>query len=79
MGRTKTILTGFPVPGQTTVYDASQTIDLENVPLNGGILVKTLVVSVDPYLRGKMRDASIESYSVRLAFHLSFSCHSHTS
>ncbi|KAF8904154.1 hypothetical protein CPB85DRAFT_1538295 [Mucidula mucida] len=43
--------------------DASQTIDLENVPLNGGILVKTLVVSVDPYMQGKMRDASIESYS----------------
>ncbi|KAF9027321.1 hypothetical protein BDZ89DRAFT_1039558 [Hymenopellis radicata] len=55
--------TGYPVPSQTMVHDTSQTIDLESVSLHGGILVKTLVVSVDPYLRGKMRDASIESYS----------------
>ncbi|KZP04315.1 NAD-P-binding protein [Athelia psychrophila] len=55
--------TGFPVPGKTTVYDASQTIDLENVPLNGGFLLKVLVVSIDPYLRGKMRDATVKSYS----------------
>ncbi|PBK87212.1 NAD(P)-binding protein [Armillaria gallica] len=54
---------GYPEPGKTTVYDTTQTIDLENVPLNGGILIKTLVLSVDPYLRGKMRDPSIESYS----------------
>ncbi|KAF8909589.1 alcohol dehydrogenase [Mucidula mucida] len=57
------IPTGYPVPGQTLVHDTSQTIDLESVPLHGGILVKTLVVSVDPYLRSKMRDASIQSYS----------------
>ncbi|KAF9247116.1 NAD-P-binding protein [Melanogaster broomeanus] len=57
------IPTGYPIPGQTTVYDASQTIDLENTPLNGGFLVKTLVVSIDPYLRGRMRDASTKSYN----------------
>ncbi|KAK0231950.1 hypothetical protein EDD85DRAFT_849396 [Armillaria nabsnona] len=57
------IILGYPEPGKTTVYDTTQTIDLENVPLNGGILIKTLVLSVDPYLRGKMRDPSIESYS----------------
>ncbi|KZP17720.1 NAD-P-binding protein [Athelia psychrophila] len=55
--------TGYPVPGKTTVYDASQTIDLENVDLNGGLLLKVLVVSVDPYLRGKMRNAAVKSYS----------------
>ncbi|GJE91329.1 NADP-dependent oxidoreductase [Phanerochaete sordida] len=55
--------TGYPEPGKTTVYDDSQTIDLESVPLNGGVLVKILVVSVDPYLRGKMRDSSVKSYS----------------
>ncbi|KAI0649878.1 NAD-P-binding protein [Trametes meyenii] len=54
---------GYPEPGKTTVYDASQTIDLDNAPLNGGFLVKVLVVSVDPYMRGKMRDAKIKSYS----------------
>ncbi|KAF9523394.1 alcohol dehydrogenase [Crepidotus variabilis] len=53
----------FPVPGQTTVYDESETIDLEDVPLNGGVLIKTLDLSIDPYLRGKMRDPSIKSYS----------------
>ena len=48
------------------MYDESETIDLENVPLNGGFLVKLLVLSIDPYLRGKMRDASKKSYSVRV-------------
>lgn len=47
------IPSGYPIPGQTTVYDVSQTIDLENVALDGGLLLKTLVVSVDPYLRGR--------------------------
>ncbi|KAJ7465352.1 hypothetical protein B0H11DRAFT_2307976, partial [Mycena galericulata] len=46
---------GYPIPGETTVYDASQTIDLDTHPLNGGFLVKTLVLSVDPYMRGRMR------------------------
>lgn len=56
---------GYPEPGKTTVYDESETIDPDTVPLNGGFLVKTLVLSIDPYLRGKMRDPSIKSYSVR--------------
>ncbi|GJE91334.1 NADP-dependent oxidoreductase [Phanerochaete sordida] len=55
--------TGYPEPGKTTVYDETETIDLDNAPLNGGFLVKTLVLSIDPYLRGKMRDASVKSYS----------------
>ncbi|KAJ6559477.1 alcohol dehydrogenase [Mycena vulgaris] len=33
----------------------TQTIDLETVPLNGGFLIKTLVLSVDPYFRGGIR------------------------
>ncbi|EPS99452.1 hypothetical protein FOMPIDRAFT_1124261, partial [Fomitopsis schrenkii] len=52
-----------PEPGKTTLYDDSQTIDLDTVPLNGGFLIKTLVLSIDPYLRGKMRDPSVKSYS----------------
>lgn len=59
-----TVLAGFPEPGKTTIYDDSETIDLDNAPLNGGFLVKTLVLSIDPYLRGKMRDPSVKSYSV---------------
>ncbi|KAL6298349.1 alcohol dehydrogenase [Sparassis latifolia] len=57
------IPTGYPEPGKTTVYDTSQTIDLENVSLKGGSLVKVLVLSSDPYLRGRMRDVTIPSYS----------------
>ncbi|KAJ7200281.1 hypothetical protein B0H12DRAFT_547447 [Mycena haematopus] len=53
----------FPVPGETTVQDTTQTIDLDSVPLNGGFLIKTLVLSVDPYMRGKMRSPDIKSYS----------------
>ncbi|KAJ6506916.1 alcohol dehydrogenase [Mycena sanguinolenta] len=53
----------FPVPGETTVHDTTQTIDLETVALNGGFLVKTLVISVDPYLRGRMRSPEKKSYS----------------
>ena len=44
---------GYPVPGKTTIYDASQTIDLNTVPLNGGFLLKTLALSIDPFMRGK--------------------------
>jgi hypothetical protein len=46
-------------------YDESQTIDLEAAPLGGGFLVKTLALSLDPYMRGRMRDAGQKSYSVR--------------
>ncbi|ESK84540.1 NAD-P-binding protein [Moniliophthora roreri MCA 2997] len=60
--------TGYPEPGKTTVYDTSSAIDLDNVPLNGSVLLKTLVLSADPYLRGRMRDAKEKSYN--LAFTL---------
>ena len=47
------------------MYDDSQTIDLECVPLDGGFLVKVLALSIDPYMRGRMRDPAKASYSVR--------------
>lgn len=47
--------TGSPVPGKTTVHDVSQTVDLENAPLDGGFLLRVLVVSIDPYMRGKSK------------------------
>ena len=59
------LLTGLPEPGKTTVYDESQTIDLETAPLNGGFLTKVLALSIDPYMRGRMREPSKKSYSVR--------------
>ncbi|KAF8157829.1 alcohol dehydrogenase [Crassisporium funariophilum] len=58
----KSIPEGFPEPGKTTVFDGSQKIDLENVPLNGGFLLKVLELSVDPYMRGRMRDPKKDSY-----------------
>ncbi|TCD60377.1 hypothetical protein EIP91_010258 [Steccherinum ochraceum] len=56
----KEIASGFPEPGKTTAYDETQTIDLEKVPLKGGMLVKILYISIDPYLRFRMRDPKEE-------------------
>ncbi|TFK33617.1 hypothetical protein BDQ12DRAFT_690946 [Crucibulum laeve] len=54
---------GFPEPGKTVVYDTSENIDLDTVPLNGGFLLKTLDLSIDPYMRGRMRAPEKKSYS----------------
>ena len=43
-------------------YDASQEVDLDVVDLDGGILIKTLYLSIDPYMRVRMRDPEIKSY-----------------
>jgi hypothetical protein len=56
--------TGYPEPGKTTVYDTKETIDVQTVELKGGFLVKTLELSVDPYMRGRMREATPGSYAV---------------
>ncbi|KAG6872032.1 hypothetical protein C0995_013724, partial [Termitomyces sp. Mi166 len=58
--------TGYPIPGETTVYDDSKRIDIEGTPLNAGtgFILKTLVLSVDPYLRGRMYEPEIiKSYA----------------
>jgi hypothetical protein len=41
-------------PGKTLVYEASSVIDLENAPLNGGFLLKTLVLCIDFYMLPRM-------------------------
>jgi NADPH-dependent curcumin reductase CurA len=58
--------TDYPVPGETLVVDNNQTIDIDNAPLNGGVLFKILALSVDPYQRGKMNQSSRyrESYKI---------------
>lgn len=43
-------------------YDTSQTIDLDQ-DLKGGLIIKLLCCSVDPYMRGRMRPAETKSYS----------------
>jgi hypothetical protein len=45
-------------PGKSTVYDVSQRIDIDTVPLNGGILLKTLFLGIDPYILARMRPKS---------------------
>jgi hypothetical protein len=59
------IVAGFPEPEKTTGTDTSGTIDLENVALDGGFLVKTLVLSIDPYMRHRMREPDVPSFAVR--------------
>ena len=55
---------GYPEPGKTTEYDTTETIDLQTVVLNGGILIKTLKLSIDPYIRDRMQAPEAKSYSV---------------
>lgn len=57
----KQVPKGFPVPGQDLVIE-DRPIDLDAVP-QGGLVVKVLVASYDPYLRGRMREKHIQSYS----------------
>ena len=56
----------YPVPGKHIVYDDKETIDPDTVALNGGVLVKVLFLSIDPYLRGRMRPSNFSSYIVRI-------------
>lgn len=44
--------------------DASEQFDVDAVQLNGGVAVKILVLSIDPYLRGRMREPEKGSYNV---------------
>jgi len=55
---------GVPQPGKTMIYDDKSQIDPERVPLNGGVLIKTLELAIDPFMRGRMRRDDIESYVV---------------
>ncbi|KAK7060431.1 hypothetical protein VNI00_001196 [Paramarasmius palmivorus] len=55
------IPSGYPEPGKTTIYDDSRTIDLETVVVPpGSVLLKTIVLSNDPYIRTRMRDPQTE-------------------
>lgn len=57
----KKVPQGFPIPGQDLVTE-ERTIDLNNAP-EGGLIVKNLVASFDPYMRGRMRAPETKSYS----------------
>lgn len=57
----KEIPSGLPVAGQHLAVE-DRPIDLDDVPKDG-LIVKIIYASFDPYLRGKMRDPKIKSYS----------------
>ncbi|KAI1323639.1 hypothetical protein F5Y16DRAFT_332434 [Xylariaceae sp. FL0255] len=58
----KKIPTGFPVAGEhLTIEDRD--FDHDAPAPEGGITVEVLSASFDPYLRGRMRDASVKSYA----------------
>ncbi|KAG2174379.1 hypothetical protein INT43_004402 [Umbelopsis isabellina] len=54
--------TAYPQPGEH-MQVVKSTIDLDAPLADGDYLVKTLVLSVDPYMRGRMRSAEVKSYS----------------
>ncbi|KAG9047920.1 hypothetical protein FS837_001176 [Tulasnella sp. UAMH 9824] len=45
---------GIPVPGENLIYRRDVTIDINNEPLDGGILTKTVALGIDVYLRNRM-------------------------
>ncbi len=52
---------GFPVPGEHMVIEASD-FDIDQAPPKGGVTLKILYVSFDPYQRGRMRPVHVKSY-----------------
>ncbi|BGP36551.1 hypothetical protein JCM10449v2_000452 [Rhodotorula kratochvilovae] len=52
---------GKPVPGET-LKKVTKELDLDAPLQDGEVLLKTLTLSLDPYLRGRMRDEGIDSY-----------------
>lgn len=52
----------FPVVGEHMKV-VETTIDLDAELPKGDFILKTLEISVDPYMRGRMRDISIKSYT----------------
>ncbi|KAK3322640.1 hypothetical protein B0H66DRAFT_473234 [Apodospora peruviana] len=59
----KKIPTGFPVVGEHIAVEDRGPFDPSAAPPAGGLTVSILYASYDPYLRGKMRDPKIKSYS----------------
>lgn len=58
----KKVPTGVPVPGEHLAVE-DRPLDLDQAAPEGGLVVEVLYASFDPYLRGKMRDPAVKSYS----------------
>ncbi|TKY87319.1 hypothetical protein EX895_003996 [Sporisorium graminicola] len=46
--------TGLPKPGETTTRGSAE-LDLDNAPLNGGVLTRNIAISLDPTMRNRMK------------------------
>jgi len=55
------IPSGFPVPGQDLKVKSVE-VDISKAP-EGGVVLQVLQVSVDPYMRGCLREAHVKSYN----------------
>ncbi|GAA6005633.1 hypothetical protein JCM10207_005277 [Rhodosporidiobolus poonsookiae] len=55
--------TDAPVPGEHLKRVEDADFNPDSVDLNGGILVKVKALSLDPYMRGRMRDPKVKSYN----------------
>lgn len=53
---------GWPEAGKNLAVK-SDSFDLNQSPPPGGIITKNLYASLDPYMRGRLRDPSLKSYS----------------
>lgn len=58
----KKIPEGFPVPGEHLTVEAAPYDANVEAPADG-VVLQSLYTSYDPYMRGRMRDASIKSYA----------------
>ncbi|CAF3365530.1 unnamed protein product [Rotaria sp. Silwood1] len=53
---------GYPEAGKHIKYVKNRTIDINSVNTQDGIVTKNLAISIDPYMRGRMRRAGTTSY-----------------
>jgi NADPH-dependent curcumin reductase CurA len=58
----KEVPSGVPVAGKHLTVETHE-FDLDQAPPAGGITTRNFYASFDPYQRGRMRDASVKSYT----------------
>ncbi|KAI5476870.1 zinc-binding alcohol dehydrogenase domain-containing protein [Pseudohyphozyma bogoriensis] len=59
---------GYPVPGET-LKKVVEEIDLDQKLETGSVLLKTVALSLDPYMRGRMRAPGKKSYVPEFTLH----------
>jgi NADPH-dependent curcumin reductase CurA len=56
------IPSSYPEVGTHIKYVKDRTIDIDTVNTQGGVVTKNLVISIDPYMRGRMTPPETKSY-----------------